>query len=63
MNTERTELDERRFEWLVDHPERIRLIVPPGHKIGAPMPIFKERTQEDMERWKGQFGGTKGGAK
>ena len=59
MNIERSELDDTRWAWLLNHPERIKQIVPSGHKIGEPKPIFKERTPEEMETWKAQFGGTK----
>lgn len=42
MNMERTELHETLYGWLKGHPERIKALVPAGHKIGEPQPIFRE---------------------
>jgi methionyl-tRNA synthetase len=42
LNVKRTELEEKFFERLAGHPELCWNISKPGHKIGTPLPIFRE---------------------
>jgi len=62
LNLARTELHAKLYEHIKDHPERIRNLIPAGHQIGTPAPIFKEITPEQAAGWKAQFGGVKAGA-
>jgi methionyl-tRNA synthetase len=57
MNIRPTDRDEKIFEFVKDHPERIISLLTPGHKIGTPAPIFREISTEEMEKWKAQFSG------
>ena len=41
-----------------DH-KAIKDLVPAGHKIGNPVPIFKEIKDSEAEAWKEQFKGKK----
>jgi len=34
----------------------VRNLIPSGHKIGDPAPIIKQYTDDDVEKWKAQFG-------
>jgi hypothetical protein len=36
-------------------------LVPAGHEIGTPAPIFRNITDEEMNTWKAKFGGEKEG--
>lgn len=54
---ERTERDEKLLEYIKGHPERIVDLVPAGHQIGEPQPIFREIFPEEVEKWKKAFGG------
>jgi len=62
MNVKRTATHEVLYEHLKDHPERLATLVPAGHQIGEPQPIFREISDEEMNKWKAQFGGEKQGA-
>jgi len=62
LNLERTELHAKLYEHIKDHPERIRNLIPAGHQIGTPAPIFKEISPEQAAGWKERFGGVKAGA-
>lgn len=62
MNLTRTQVHEKLFEHIKGHPERILTLIPDGHKIGDPQPIFREISNEEMEKWKVRFGGEKTGA-
>jgi len=54
---ERSERDETLLAFVNGHPERIRDLVPSGHQIGEPAPIFREIKPEEVEQWKKAFGG------
>jgi len=62
LNLTRTEVHDKLYEHLKGHPERIETLIPAGHKIGVPAPIFREIFNEEMEEWKKRFGGIKKGA-
>ena len=62
MNIKRTETHEILYKHLKDNPERVATLVPGGHKIGEPAPIFRNISDEEMMKWKEQFGGEKKGA-
>lgn len=62
MALKRTEVHEKIFEHIKGHAERIDSLVPAGHKIGSPSPIFRQISEEEMNKWKAQFGGVKEGA-
>ena len=47
------------IEAFVADPSIIRSLVPAGHKIGNPEPIFEEIKPERAEAWKAQFAGKK----
>ena len=53
----RTERDEKLFEWISGHPERILQLIPSGHTISEPAPIFREITQAEVDEWRKRFGG------
>jgi hypothetical protein len=38
---------------------KIRGLVPSGHKIGQPAPIFRNISDEDINKWRAQFAGKK----
>jgi len=59
MNVKRTATHEVLYEHLKDHPERLATLVPVGHEIGDPQPIFREISEDEMNKWKAQFGGEK----
>lgn len=52
------ERDETLLQFVKGHPERINELVPAGHQIGEPQPIFREIAPEEIEKWKKAFGGT-----
>lgn len=39
------------------HPELLTTLVPAGHQIGEPQPIFREIAVEEIEKWRAAFGG------
>ena len=39
-----------------DNPDVVKELVPGGHKIGNPEPIFREIKAEEAEEWKKKFG-------
>ena len=55
MAIKRTEMHETMYEYLKANAARIENLVPAGHQIGEPQPIFREITNEEMEKWKKQF--------
>jgi methionyl-tRNA synthetase len=55
MNIKRTLLHETLYEFLKKDSKNIEILVPTGHKIGEPQPIFREISNEEMENWKKQF--------
>jgi methionyl-tRNA synthetase len=55
---ERSERDETLLEFVWGHPERINELVPGGHQIGEPAPIFREIQAQEVEQWKKAFGGS-----
>ena len=59
MNIVRSERDETLLEWVKGHPERIIQLLPGGHQIGEPQPIFREITQAEIDGWKAAFSGHK----
>ena len=59
MNIKRNERDETIFLFLKGHPERIFDLVPANHQIGEPQPIFREIKEEEIQKWKQEFGGRK----
>ena len=63
MNLKRTPLHEKLFEYIKGHPERIHTLIPAGHQIGEPAPIFTEISKEQMEAWKIKYGGVKDAVK
>lgn len=52
MNLKRTETHEILYKHLKDNPERVATLVPGGHKIGEPAPIFRNISDEEMMKWK-----------
>uniref|UniRef100_A0A7S3N2G1 methionine--tRNA ligase n=1 Tax=Strombidium inclinatum TaxID=197538 RepID=A0A7S3N2G1_9SPIT len=52
----RTETHDVLFEFLTGHPERMESLIPGGHKIGEPQPIFREISEEEMESLKKRYG-------
>lgn len=38
---------------------KIRELVPAGHKIGQPAPIFRNIADEEINKWRAQFAGKK----
>ena len=60
MSLKRTETHEILYKHLKDSPERIPTLIPAGHEIGEPAPIFRMITDEEMNTWKEQFGGERG---
>jgi methionyl-tRNA synthetase len=56
MNHKRTEKCEKLFEHLYGHPENMKTLIKPGHKIGQVAPIFKEISDELCETFKKKFG-------
>lgn len=59
MNITRTALHEKLYEHIKGHPERIESLVPSGHQIGEPRPIFREIADAEAEKWREMFGGEK----
>lgn len=57
MNIKRTERDDTMFEFLKGHPERIFDLLQADHQIGEPQPIFREIKEEEIKKWKQEFGG------
>lgn len=57
MNIKRTKTHEILYKYLKDNPERVATLVPAGHEIGTPMPIFRNITEQEMLKWKDKFGG------
>ena len=55
MNIKRTQMHETLYEFLKSDPKRIEELVPANHQIGDPQPIFREISNEEMEKWKKQF--------
>ena len=49
--------DEALLAWIKGHPERIADLIPAGHQIGEPAPIFREIFPEEIEKWRATFGG------
>lgn len=56
---QRTAQHENMYQQLIENPALFDTLVPSGHTIGEPMPIFKEIPIEKMEEWKAQFAGLK----
>lgn len=55
---ERSERDEVLLKWVLEEPEkRVFELVPAGHQIGEPQPIFREIKPEEVEKWRQAFGG------
>ncbi len=54
---ERSERDETLLQFVWGHPERIPELVPAGHQIGEPAPIFREIKPEEVDQWRKAFGG------
>lgn len=52
MNIKRTEREEKLFEFIKDHPERILELIKSGHKIGTPNPIFREILDSEVDQWR-----------
>jgi len=50
MNIKRTELHETLYDHLKKDAKRIESLVPAGHQIGEPKPIFREISNEEMEK-------------
>lgn len=63
MALKRTATHEKFFEFIAGHPERIQALIPAGHQIGSPAPIFSEISQEQMQAWKVKYGGVKDAVK
>merc|ERR1712086_668842 len=63
MNLKRTERHEVFYEYYKQSWERLIGMIPAGHKIGDPQPIFRIITDEEMLKWKAQFGGDRDAAK
>ncbi len=63
MNLTRTALHAKLYEHLKGHPERIHSLIPAGHQIGTPAPIFSEISKEQMEAWKEKYAGVKDAVK
>lgn len=57
MALKRTERHEVFYEYYKQSWERLVGMIPAGHKIGDPQPIFRNITDEEMNKWKAQFGG------
>ena len=55
MAIKRTLMHETLYEFLKQDSQRIEVLVPAGHQIGDPQPIFREISNEEMEKWKKQF--------
>jgi hypothetical protein len=55
MNTKRTERHEVLYGELSKDPSAIETLVLAGQQIGEPAPIFREISNEEMEKWKSQF--------
>ena len=55
---ELTPRDEKLLLFILGHPERIIDLVPAGHQIGEPQPIFREIQDAEIEQWKKAFGGS-----
>ena len=55
---ERSERDETLLKWVIGHPERLLELVPAGHQIGEPEPIFREINPAEVEKWRQAFGGS-----
>lgn len=61
MNLKRTKQHETLYEFLKNSPEKITSLIPAGHEIGEPAPIFRMITDDEMNKWKEQFGGENAG--
>lgn len=59
MNLKRTADHEKLYAILKQDPSRLGTLIAAGHQIGEPQPIFREISEEEMNKWKGQFGGEK----
>lgn len=57
MDVKRTDREETLYDFIHGHPERITQLVKAGHKIGKPLPIFREISNEEIKKWKEEFGG------
>lgn len=52
MNLKRTKQHETLYEFLKNSPEKITSLIPAGHEIGEPAPIFRMITDDEMNKWK-----------
>jgi len=59
MNIKRTETHEIIYDYIKGHPERLNELVPAGHQIGDPQPIFREISDEEMNKFRSEFGESK----
>lgn len=58
----RTEQHDVMYLYIKEHPECLSKLIPAGHKIGQIKPIISQISDEDVAKWKEQFGGKKEGA-
>lgn len=57
LNVKRTERDETLYEYVLGDPTKILTLIPAGHQIGNPQPIFREIKQDEIDSFKSRFGG------
>lgn len=57
LGLERTVKDESLLEFVKDDPKSILSLLPAGHTIGEPQPIFREIKDEEIQQWRKAFGG------
>lgn len=52
MKLKRTATHDVLYQYLKDSPEKIASLIPAGHQIGVPLPIFAKISDEQMAAWK-----------
>jgi hypothetical protein len=45
------------LQYVLEDVSRIPTLVKDGHKIGSPAPIFRPIPEEEVNKWKEEFGG------
>lgn len=57
LGLERTVKDESLLDYVKDDSKLILTLLPAGHTIGEPQPIFREIKEEEILQWRKAFGG------